>query len=233
MARIRRRIRAEPTIRSELVHSCRGHRGASEGARRPLRHLIVARSCPTRERPERRRRLCLQQLCRSLQQLGVAEMTLESRGVRADKRDMDAVQAFRAGNVLTNRLRVTHRTGHAEPMLWIADSVRGADGRGTQRQLRAHGRHPVSVHNRIRVMTSQIPRPCRPAGSPGDHFQHHLNGVNQRPRLRSPPTISSAPVDSRRPPACRYVPQLKSVWQLCRRGRKVVRSTPYPWMGRR
>lgn len=91
-----------------------------------LEHLVVVRSCEPSERPERRRRQCLEHLCWSLQDLGVTQMTLESRGQRDDRRDLEALQTFRARKVVTGELRMEHRPGPAEPMLWVPDTVCGA-----------------------------------------------------------------------------------------------------------
>lgn len=91
-----------------------------------LEHLVVVRSGHAAERGERRRRLCLEYLCQELASLGVEKMVLESRGPRDDRRDLNALQAFRAKKIVDSSLRMDHLPGPAEPMLWIADAVCGA-----------------------------------------------------------------------------------------------------------
>lgn len=95
-------------------------------SRLPAEHLIVVRSCHPGERDERRRRLCLQRLCLELDALGVETLTLESRGRADDRRDLQALQTFRAQRVVSGTLRMYHQPGPAEPLLWIPDAVCGA-----------------------------------------------------------------------------------------------------------
>lgn len=92
-----------------------------------LGHIVVVRSTPkVVERPERCRRLCLEQLCWHLEQFGVKQMVFESRGKADDRRDRDALDALRARRVVTGDLRIDHRLGRREPLLWIPDAVCGA-----------------------------------------------------------------------------------------------------------
>jgi hypothetical protein len=95
-------------------------------ARLPLEHVVVIRSCGSGERDERRRRLCLERLCVELDSLGVETMTLESRGSSDDRRDLDALQAFRSRRLISGGLRMYHLPGPKEPMLWVPDAVCGA-----------------------------------------------------------------------------------------------------------
>lgn len=92
----------------------------------PLEHVVVVRSCAPQERGERRRRLCLEQLCYELDQLGVHQVTLESRGQADDRRDLHALQGFRARRIVSSTLRMYHQPGPVEPMLWVPDAVCGA-----------------------------------------------------------------------------------------------------------
>ena len=92
----------------------------------PAEHLVVVRSCHRGERDERRRRLCLQRLCLELDALGVETVTLESRGRADDRRDLKALQTFRAQRVVSSTLRMYHQPGPAEPLLWVPDAVCGA-----------------------------------------------------------------------------------------------------------
>ncbi|MEU7631766.1 hypothetical protein AB0C34_17510 [Nocardia sp. NPDC049220] len=73
----------------------------------------------------RHRRKCLEYLLPHLAYLNCGSLTLESRG-GADASDYDIVQKFRAQRVLTADLRLGHRIGRDEPVLWTADIVCGA-----------------------------------------------------------------------------------------------------------
>lgn len=92
----------------------------------PVRHLVTVRTGAAHTPTERRRRTCLKRLCWWLQQEGVDHMILESRGPKDDRRDMDALQAFRAQHVITSDLRMDHVRGRTEPLLWVPDAVCGA-----------------------------------------------------------------------------------------------------------
>jgi len=90
-----------------------------------LPSIVVVRS-QTGEREERKRRKCLEQLLVSLDDAGVVQLNLESRGKQQDDRDMGLVQVLRSQKVLSGELRVDHLPGPTEPLLWIADSICGA-----------------------------------------------------------------------------------------------------------
>jgi hypothetical protein len=92
----------------------------------PLRHLIVVRDGQAGERPERRRRHCLERLLHELDQLGVGTVTFESRGPKDDKRDRDMLDALRAKKAVSADLRMEHVAGPHEALLWVADAVCGA-----------------------------------------------------------------------------------------------------------
>lgn len=92
----------------------------------PIDAVVVVRRGPDGERDERRRRKCFETLAPLLAGLGCTELTLESRGVRDDRRDRDMVDALRASRRLDARLRLEHTPGPADPLLWIADAVCGA-----------------------------------------------------------------------------------------------------------
>jgi hypothetical protein len=92
----------------------------------PISGLVIARVGPLSDRAERRRRKCLEAFLDELQSLGCHELTLESRGPHQDRDDMDLLNGLRAQRRLSSNLRVAHRAGPAEPLLWIADAVAGA-----------------------------------------------------------------------------------------------------------
>jgi hypothetical protein len=92
----------------------------------PIEHVVVIREGHAGERPERRRRHCLEQLCYELDRRAVTNMIAESRGPADDKRDRDMLDALRARRVVTGPLRLDHLTGPAEALLWLPDAVCGA-----------------------------------------------------------------------------------------------------------
>lgn len=73
----------------------------------------------------RHRRKCLEYLLPQLAHMPCGEITFESRG-QLDASDVDIVQKFRATRVIDSSLRLHHRTGRSEPVLWLADVVCGA-----------------------------------------------------------------------------------------------------------
>ncbi|MFL0579850.1 hypothetical protein [Dietzia sp. 179-F 9C3 NHS] len=86
----------------------------------PVEHIVAVR-CDAEQRPERRRRLCLQKVMIELSALGVARATAESRGAKDDSRDMKMVTYLRAKGALDPSLRLHHAAGPSDPALWIPD----------------------------------------------------------------------------------------------------------------
>jgi len=91
-----------------------------------VEHMVVVRAGRTRERSERRRRLCLEALCFELDRLGVRQATLESRGRADDRRDRVMLDTLRARKTVRGQLRMQHLPGPGEPLLWLPDAVCGA-----------------------------------------------------------------------------------------------------------
>jgi hypothetical protein len=88
-------------------------------------HLVVVRVGDTGTRIERRRRLCLERLCYELEQFGVDDVIVESRGP-SDKLDRQLLDTMRSRRIIGPSLRLHHRPGPAEPLLWVPDVVCGA-----------------------------------------------------------------------------------------------------------
>ena len=91
-----------------------------------LEHLVVVRAGAIDDRPERRRRKCLERLLYELETTAVADVVLESRGPADDRRDIQMLNALRGQRYLSTGIRLTHVVGRLEPMLWIPDAVCGA-----------------------------------------------------------------------------------------------------------
>lgn len=89
-----------------------------------LEHLVVVRAAGTPERDERQRSKALQVLLCELSALG-AHVCLESRGKKADNRDVQTLGHLRRRGHLPDPIRIDHQPGPAEPMLWIPDAVCG------------------------------------------------------------------------------------------------------------
>jgi len=91
-----------------------------------IEHLVVVRTGHVDDRPERRRRKCLERLLYELEAKAVNDIVLESRGPADDRRDIQMLNALRGQHYLATAIRITHVIGRHEPMLWIPDAVCGA-----------------------------------------------------------------------------------------------------------
>lgn len=91
----------------------------------PIEGVVVARRGPSGEAPERRRRKCLEQFLFSIEEFGCTQVTLESRGLADDRRDRTLLDTMRAKKQ-SSALRLEHRPGPEEPLLWIPDALCGA-----------------------------------------------------------------------------------------------------------
>lgn len=61
----------------------------------------------------------------SVEEYGCSQLTLESRGPADDKRDRTLLDTMRAKKQ-SEALRLDHRPGPEEPLLWIPDALCGA-----------------------------------------------------------------------------------------------------------
>ena len=104
----------------------RKHQIAERIAALPVEGFVVVRQGAVEERPERRRRKCLERLLREVTSLGCQHLTLESRGQADDRRDRHLVDQLRRNRRLSNEVKVLHTPGPREPALWLADALCGA-----------------------------------------------------------------------------------------------------------
>lgn len=92
----------------------------------PLENIVVVRSYPdVCDKPERRRRKCLERLIMELESLEVTAMVLESRGNHQDKLDMEMLSHLCTQQIVST-IRMHHKTGPSDPMLWVPDACCGA-----------------------------------------------------------------------------------------------------------
>lgn len=114
----------------------------------PIEAIVVVRQGPEDERDERRRRKCFELFVPQIDELGCVELVLESRGVKADKRDRDMLDAMRARHAVGG-LRLNHSPGPADPVLWIADAVCGAvvAHRTARPQWLQHLERKITLHH--------------------------------------------------------------------------------------
>ena len=92
----------------------------------PAAALVVVRSRPdVAERPERRRRKCLERLLPLLAARGCSELILESRGAKDDARDRYLLDTLRRAHRLPHGLHLDHTPGPQDPALWAADALCG------------------------------------------------------------------------------------------------------------
>lgn len=103
--------------RARIAHAVAGY---------DIDHLVVVRTGAFDDRPERRRRKCLERLLYELDTRAVNDIVLESRGSADDRRDIQMLNALRGQRYLPTATRITHVIGRNEPMLWIPDAVCGA-----------------------------------------------------------------------------------------------------------
>lgn len=107
----------DPTRRSAITHTV---------AACDIDHVVIVRVGADQERPERRRRKCLERLLHELEARSILDVVLESRGRADDRRDIQMLNALRGQHYLSTSIRLTHVVGRYEPMLWIPDAVCGA-----------------------------------------------------------------------------------------------------------
>lgn len=91
-----------------------------------VEHMVVVTSPHAdRSAPERRRRLTLEILLPGLAELGVDQVILESRGLSDDRRDRAMLDHLRRQHIVDASLRIDHRVGRGEPLLWLPDALCG------------------------------------------------------------------------------------------------------------
>lgn len=91
----------------------------------PVEGFVVVRRAQG-DRSERSRRKCLEVLLPELHALGCTALTLESRGLVDDRRDMKAVQTLQWQKNPGGAVRLLHEVGPKQPLLWVADAMCGA-----------------------------------------------------------------------------------------------------------
>jgi hypothetical protein len=87
--------------------------------------IVIDRSTPQRHE-ERRRRKALELLYLTLENLGVAEVVLESRTATQDHMDIKHIAGLKSAGLFT-AFQLTHVRGGDEPLLWISDTLLGAE----------------------------------------------------------------------------------------------------------
>jgi hypothetical protein len=92
----------------------------------PMSGVVVVRAGHEDEPAERRRRKCFTHFAMEVESRGCTHLTLESRGARADARDRVMLDALRSSRTVSPALRLDHRPGPEDPVLWIADVLCGA-----------------------------------------------------------------------------------------------------------
>ncbi|MFT4187232.1 MAG: hypothetical protein QM621_01465 [Aeromicrobium sp.] len=87
-------------------------------------HVVVITDAKPHQQ-ERSRRKCLERLLFELDQLGVAQVWIESRQRAQDRSDVRMIDALRSRHAITPRIRVGFSRPLTEPMLWLPDSIAG------------------------------------------------------------------------------------------------------------
>ena len=88
-------------------------------------NVIVSHLDARRKKVERYRRKTLETMYHELVDMNVFDLTLECRSDSQDKSDRAHIVGLQ-GQGLDPRVRINHRRGGDEPLLWIADAVLGA-----------------------------------------------------------------------------------------------------------
>ncbi len=120
------RLRGQLKVHWRNESTARRRQVTAAVASLPLRHLVVVRDGRPDERPERRRRHCLERMLFELDRLQVDTATFESRGLADDRRDRNMLDALRARKVVSGELRIAHTPGPKDALLWVPDIVCGA-----------------------------------------------------------------------------------------------------------
>ena len=89
--------------------------------------MVVIASPLNGKKQERARRKCLEALLPKLEERGIEDFVLESRGATSDKLDISYVK-YAKGSKLVKSISISHATGFEEPKLWIPDQIIGAMG---------------------------------------------------------------------------------------------------------
>jgi hypothetical protein len=87
--------------------------------------IVVSHLDARRKKTERFRRKTLESVYHELVAMDVFDLTLECRSDSQDKSDRAHIVALQ-NQSLDRRVRIGHRRGGDEPLLWIADAVLGA-----------------------------------------------------------------------------------------------------------
>lgn len=88
-------------------------------------HVVVTHLDEKRRSTERFRRKCLEELYHEMVSMNIFDLTLEGSTPPQDRSDVAHLVALRAQG-LNPRVRINHRRGGDEPLLWIPDIVLGA-----------------------------------------------------------------------------------------------------------
>jgi len=157
-------VGAEPTIRQAMLDlqlpskKLHWHSEADKRRRKisdtiaaldGLEHLVVVRANVTSDRPERRRRGCMEALLWELERHDeVRVATFEARSPTENKRDIMMVNALRGRHTISAGFRLEHTPGPAEPLLWVPDALCGAvvaDRTGRPEYLQAYDTGKIRI----------------------------------------------------------------------------------------
>lgn len=89
--------------------------------------VMVACSPLPKKKQERGRRKCMELLLPELETRGVGLLTLESRVLQMDRKDIDMLQALKSKGAVPE-MRLSHAHASDEPRLWVVDQILGAYG---------------------------------------------------------------------------------------------------------
>lgn len=90
--------------------------------------VVVVGVPMAKRQQERARRICMETLLPTLEQLGVSRVFLEARTQSLIRKDHQHVASLAGKKLITPAIRVGTARPLEEPMLWVPDAVAGAVG---------------------------------------------------------------------------------------------------------
>lgn len=88
--------------------------------------VVVVGAPLIKSKQERARRICLETMLPFLEELGVSQAWMESRGDNLNVKDREMVEAMRGQRLITPGIRVDAELPSHDPMLWTPDIIAGA-----------------------------------------------------------------------------------------------------------
>jgi hypothetical protein len=99
------------------------------------RVIVVSAGMVSNKKQDRARGLCLTRLTWELQQMGVGQLVIETRG-GMDQKDRQILVAAQKSGCADRRLRYSFGQPSSEPLLWLPDAIAGPAVRASHEGMR-------------------------------------------------------------------------------------------------